>query len=323
MKRRFVNLERTDENIADQYPDIFDGLQKDAIQNAWDAKLTKKGKNWKLIFRYDPIHNALIIEDFGTTGMNEEKWERYQGLWHTDKIENYEAAGSRGQGKFLFHYFSKEKLVLTETVDENGVYRFSYGTTQEYDDEKKTLSDFIPNTPKFDHQGSKIWIFNIKDKLKKELLDIEKFSGLIAASWWEIIQNYNATIVVNFDGSEKIVNNPALFSIKLKKEKNYQNEKIKKLGKIRNLIIRHLNEEIPTFFQGIAIQRAGMTVLRIPVRADETIKKRTYGYCNFDEKIETELKKCELPNHMGFTTKRAWAYVREFVEHKLESFILE
>jgi len=26
---------------------------------------------------------------------------------------------------------------------------------------------------------------------------------------------------------------------------------------------------------------------------------------------------------MGFTTKRAWAYVREFVEHKLESFILE
>lgn len=323
MKRRFVNLERTDENVADQYPDIFDGLQKDAIQNAWDAKLTKKGNGWKLIFKYEPVHNALIIEDFGTTGMNEEKWERYQGLWHTDKIEDYEAAGSRGQGKFLFHYFSKEKFVLTETIDEKGVYRFSYGTTQEYDDEEKTLSDFIPGTPKLDHQGARIWIFNIKDDLKRELLDIEKFSGLIVASWWEIIQNYNVTIVVNFDGSEKIVSTPILFSIKLKKEKNYQNEEIKKLGKIRNLVIRYSNEEIPTLFQGIAIQRAGMTILRIPVRADETIKKRTYGYCNFDEKLESELKKCELPNHMGFTTKRAWAYVREFVEYKLESFILE
>ena len=109
MKKRPVNLERTDENIADQYPDIFDGLQKDAIQNAWDAKLTKKGRDWKLIFKYEPVHNTLIIEDFGTTGMNEEKWERYQGLWHTDKIEDYEAAGSRGQGKFLFHYFSKKR----------------------------------------------------------------------------------------------------------------------------------------------------------------------------------------------------------------------
>jgi len=323
MKRRFVNLERTDENIADQYPDIFDGLQKDAIQNAWDAKLTKKGKDWKLIFRYEPVHSALIIEDFGTTGMNEEKWERYQGLWHTDKIEDYEAAGSRGQGKFLFHYFSKEKLVLTETVDENGIYRFSYGTTQEYDDEKKTLSDFIPNTPKLDHQGAKIWIFNIKDDFKKELLDIEKFSGLIVASWWEIIQNYNATIVVNFDGSERIASIPAFFSVKSKKEKNYQNEEIKKLGKIRNLVIQYLNEEMSSLFQGIAIQRADMTILRIPIRADESIKKRTYGYCNFDEKLESELKKCELPNHMGFTTKRAWAYVREFVEHKLEGFILE
>ena len=323
MKRRFVNLERTDENIADQYPDVFDGLQKDAIQNAWDARLTKKGNGWKVIFKYEPVHNALIIEDFGTTGMNKEKWEHYQGLWHTDKIEDYEAAGSRGQGKFLFHYFSKKKLVLTETIDEKGLYRFSYGTAQEYDDEVKILSDFIPSTPKLDHQGTKIWIFNIKDDLKKELLDTEKFSNFIAASWWEIIQNYNANIMVDFDDSKRIVSIPTLFSVKSKKEKHYQNEEIRKLGKIRNLVIQYLDEETPPLFQGIAIQRAGMTILRIPVRADETIKKRTYGYCNFDEQLESELKKCELPNHMGFTTKRAWAYIREFVEHKLESFVLE
>ena len=323
MKKRFVNLERTDENIADQYPDIFDGLQKDAIQNSWDARLTKKGKDWKIVFKYEPNYNALIIEDFGTTGMNQQRWERYQGLWYTDKIEDYEAAGSRGQGKFLFHYFSKDKLILTETIDENGIYRFSFGTPQEYDDGKETLADFFPSVPKLNHQGTKIWILHIKDELKQELLNIEKFSNFIAASWWEIIQNYNATCIINFNGSEKIVTVPPLFLIKVKKEKLYQNEEIKKLGKIRNLVIRYRDEEAPTLFQGIAIQRAGMTILRIPVRADETLKKRVYGYCNFDEQLESELKKCELPNHMGFTVKRAWNHVREFIERKLEGFVLE
>jgi len=323
MKNRFVNLERTDENIADQYPDIFDGLQKDAIQNSWDAKITKKGSGWKLFFKYEPVHNALIIEDFGTTGMNEEKWKQYQGLWNTDKIENYGAAGSRGQGKFLFHYFSKDKIVLTESIDQNGVYRFSHGTNQEYDDENKNLSDFISGSPKLDHQGTKVWILNIKEELKKGLIDIEKFSNLIVASWWEIIKNYNATIIVNFDGSEIKIDTPVLFSSKSKKEKHYQNENIKKIGSIKNLVIKYQEEEIPLFFQGISIQRAGMAILRIPVRADENIKKRVYGYCNFSKELELELKKCELPNHMGFTTtKRAWTHVREFVENKLQGFVL-
>jgi len=320
MKRRFVNLERTDENIADQYPDIFDGLQKDAIQNAWDARLTKKGKDWKIVFKYNPNYNALIIEDYGTAGMNQEKWERYQGLWHTEKLGTSDA-GSRGQGKFLFHYFSKDKLVLTETIDEKEVYRFSYGTPQEYDDETKTLSDFIPSIPKLAHQGTKIWILNIKEEFKRDLLNIEKFSSFIAASWWEIIQDYNAMIIVNFDGVEKTVTLPLL--PKVKKQKPYQKERIEALGEIRNLILNYCDEEIPLLFQGIAVQRAGMTILRIPVKADETLKKRIYGYCNFDDQLEAELKKCELPNHMGFTVKRAWNHIREFIERKLENFILE
>lgn len=320
MKKRFVNLKRTDENIADQYPDIFDGLQKDAIQNAWDARLTKKGKDWKIVFKYEPNYNALIIEDFGTTGMDKARWEKYQGLWYTDKLETSDA-GSRGQGKFLFHYFSKNKLVLTETVDRDGIYRFSYGTPQEYDDENKTLSDFISSVPKLDHQGAKIWILNIKEEFKQDLLNVEKFSSFIGASWWEIIQNYNATIIVNFDGAEKVVAIPLL--PKVKKPKFYQKEGIKDFGEVRNLILNYCDGEIPLLFQGIAVQRAGMTILRIPVKADETLKKRIYGYCNFDDQLEAELKKCELPNHMGFTAKRVWNHVREFIERKLEGFVLE
>lgn len=322
MKTRFVNLERTDENIADQYPDIFDGLQKDAIQNAWDAKLTKKGKDWKTIFRYEPTHNALIIEDFGTTGMDAERWERYQGLWHTEKVEDFGAAGSRGQGKFLFHYFSKDKLILTESIDESRTYRFSYGTTQEYGEDEKSLNDFISGASKLGHQGTKIWILNVKSELKQELLNTEKFLNLISASWWEIIQNHGATVIVNFDGSEKVVAVPTL-PPRIKKEKHYQNENVGKFGKVRNLVLHFYESELPPLFQGVSVQRAGMTILRIPVRADENLRKRIYGYCNFDDQLEAELKKCELPNHMGFTIKRVWTHVREFIEYKLESFTLE
>lgn len=64
MKKRPVNLGRSDENIADQYPNIFDGLQKDAAQNSWDARVTKKGKDWKLTFKYLHDRHVLIMEDF-------------------------------------------------------------------------------------------------------------------------------------------------------------------------------------------------------------------------------------------------------------------
>ncbi|MEW6034685.1 MAG: hypothetical protein AB1603_07520, partial [Chloroflexota bacterium] len=81
MKKRDVNLGRTDENIADQYPNLCEGLQKDAGQNSWDARATKKGKDWGLVFRYIPELNSLTIEDFGTLGMNAKRWKEYQSLW--------------------------------------------------------------------------------------------------------------------------------------------------------------------------------------------------------------------------------------------------
>ena len=87
MKERHVNLGKTAQNIAEQYDNLCEGLQKDAGQNSWDAKLTAKGRQWKLIFKYIPHLNSLVIEDFGTTGMSNEKWIAYQSLWDTTKAE--------------------------------------------------------------------------------------------------------------------------------------------------------------------------------------------------------------------------------------------
>lgn len=320
MKRREVNLGRTDENIADQYPNIYEGLQKDAGQNSWDAKATKKGKEWKLVFRHIPQLNSLSIEDFGTVGMNAKRWKEYQSLWDTTKAEEA-TLGARGQGKFLFHYFATNKLVLTESIDEEGNYHFSFGNSQEYDDENGKLEDFVSNVPRLDHQGTKIWIMDIKKELLDELLDCKAFMSYIAATWWEIIRNWGATFIVNFDGIDHLVELPKL--PRIKKEKIVSNEKIQNLGRIRNLKLYYCEDEVPELWKGIAVQRGGMTILRLSVAADEAIKNRTWGYCDFDENLESELKKVEFPNHFGFNSKRAWNHTKEYIRAKSDEFVQE
>lgn len=320
MKKRPVNLEKSDTNIAEQYTNIYEGLQKDAAQNSWDARVFKKGKDWKLLFRYINERDILVIEDFGTTGMNPKKWVAYQSLWDTSKTDE-DTLGARGQGKFLFHYFSKDKLVLTETIDEYGNYRFSYGTSEEWDDETKKLHDFIPGASPLDHQGTKIWIMSIDPEFKDELLDYRLFMKYIASTWWEIIQNYDATFIVNFDGVDRQV---ILHDLpEILKEEHFKNERIKGIGKIRNLVLQYCKEDIPEEFRGIAIQRGGMAILRFLVTAEDNIKNRIYGYCNFDDDLERELKKCEMPNHFGFFNRKAWNHVREHVRKRLDDFLLE
>jgi hypothetical protein len=319
MKKRPVNLGRSDEQIADQYQNIFEGLQKDAGQNSWDARATKKGTDWMLVFKYRPDHNCLLIEDFSTTGMDAEKWIQYQSLWDTTKVDT--DLGARGQGKFLFHYFSENKLVLTETIDQHGVYRFSYGTNEEWDDEEKTLNDFLPSESRLNHQGTRIWIMSLRSDLKDQLLDYQKFMRYIEVTWWEIIRNYDAKFTVNFDGTDREVKLSP--SPTIVKAKEYKLINLKDLGTIKNLLIYYCNEDLPEDIRGIAVQRGGMTITRITVAAEETIKNKIFGYVNFHEDLEAELKKCEQPNHFGFTSKKAWNHVREFVRKKLEDFVME
>ena len=318
MKKRLVNLGRSDENIAEQYPNIYEGLQKDAGQNSWDARLYKKGKDWKLVFKYIPEYNTFVIEDFGTTGMDEAKWNSYQNLWDTSKTET--ELGARGQGKFLFHYFSSKKLVLTETIDESGTYHFSYGNSEEWNDDK-SLNEFFPGVVTLDHKGTRIWIVDVCREFLDELLNMKNFMRYVETTWWEIIRDYDATFIVDFDGAPRkvVLSDPPTVS----KVAQFRTETITDLGHVRNLEIYYTKEDEPEDLRGIAIQRGGMTVTRVPIAADEGLRNKIYGYINFDEQLERELKKCEQPNHFGFFNRKAWNHVREYIRRKLESFLLE
>src|SRR3989338_5719643 len=79
-----VNQEKDIEAVADGYKTkithelwLADGLQKDAIQNCWDARVDKKhGKNWECGFSLMKVDGkeVLCISDSGTTGLNGTKF---------------------------------------------------------------------------------------------------------------------------------------------------------------------------------------------------------------------------------------------------------
>jgi hypothetical protein len=162
---------------------------------------------------------------------------------------------------------------------------------------------------------------DLKPDLRDELLNYKEFINHIAKTWWEIIRNWNVTFMVNLDGIEREVELPQLPAVK--KEKTYTNEKISDLGRIKKLELHYCEDEVPTQLRGIAVQRGGMTILRLPVSADETIKNKIYGSCTFDEDLELELKKVEFPNHFGFSSKRAWNHTREYIRKKSDEFVQE
>ena len=137
-----VNREKDIEAVADGYKTkighelwLADGLQKDVIQNCWDARSDKKhGKNWKCGFSLMKISNKniLCLADEGTTGLNGTKFYSPKELASIlEKVSNEnqrgedlacflnsnwsakvsEEGGNRGRGKTLFLVVSKNKNV--------------------------------------------------------------------------------------------------------------------------------------------------------------------------------------------------------------------
>ena len=109
-------------NIADSYPlGIAHGVQKDAIQNAMDARV---GKN-PAVVEFSVINNEkggfFTITDSGTCGLEgpvlapeqysedlpeDHRWARFESFAYRNP--NPDAIGARGQGKFILLYASED-----------------------------------------------------------------------------------------------------------------------------------------------------------------------------------------------------------------------
>jgi len=317
---------------------LAEAFQKDAIQNSWDARRSRKEEDWSCKLIYSPpgpdLPEIIVISDSGTHGLTgripksrEEEVKILQKQDRNDRLAFFlssnwsnkpeDALGTRGRGKMLFIGASKTKTIFFESVrvdDKQYVFGKIYLNRETKDievefylntageqEKKRVLNNFLST---LNESGTRIFIVNPRLDLKKAFQnkDIELF---IQQTWWEILHKYNADIRVISGGEKfKIQPSPWLPISKVVTE-HFDNFGLIDVDKgqglrIKNISLAFLGEkEIPDSYRGIAIQRGGMTVQRIPVTdlIGDQAGEKIYGAVELEEKFEQELARNEGPEH--------------------------
>jgi len=363
MRRTVRNWPREVETVVDGYREhttIPHAVQKDAIQNGWSARKTKKGKGWSFTFELTGAKDRkfLLMTDEGTTGLTgrvltpeeyekdlpaKERWGRLEGVAFTQPREE-RTLGSRGRGKFIFVGASKEHTILYDTLRDDGSYRFGFRTVQKTespvaacDDEegKQKLKEITDNLiAPLSSIGTRVIIVNPDDELIEDL-ESGQFLRYIGETWWEIILKYGATIKVKTGGREQIATIPEEFDLKDLDSRKFKvwlkkNQKIPAgLGEARiknlHIVYRKSEEPLPEDIRGIAIQRDGMKICAIePKYLGREIAEGLYGYVNFNPDTEEALLQDEGINHYSYDFRKSFpGAIKRFVEDEIVRFARE
>lgn len=347
--------------IIDEYQQhrgLAHGVQKDAIQNSWDARTDKKkGRGWSTVFELvrGKDANFFVFCDTGTTGLTgrvlkpeemerdlpeEERWGRFESLAFTKSPEEESAPlGSRGQGKFIFVGASKQYTLLYDTLRKDGSYRLGARWVQqtespvcswENEEAKQKLSEMTGGVIKpLNEVGTRVIIVDPVNELVNQVKD-GTFVRYIGETWWEILEKYGAQVTLRFDGQEIGVTKPKEFELPEKDSKEYavwlkQNEKQQR-GTVsffvKKLHIVSRKKPVPEDIRGIAIQRGGMKVCAVFHRyLPQNLQESIYGYVIFDEDTEKELRLLEGPEHYSIDFQRGMGRaIKEYVTEEMEKF---
>ena len=339
---------------------LVDGLQKDAIQNSWDARINKKrGDNWEINFSIEALinGNVLCIHDKGTTGLNGTKFTSEEQLFEilnkNAKGEdlayflnsNYSAkttdeGGRRGRGKTLFLKASNDNKIFFDSLrlsDNTYIFGSLYIEDKQakfdihYDDDAKRQFELFGDKklPFLNQTGTRIFIVN-PDQLIIDFVLSGEILKFIQNSRWEIIKKHQAKISVNTSNGIEYAKCPSWYEDNLEavETKSYQYEAIKenKRYRIKKLVLR-LATEVPQDLKGIAVQRSGMTIERLQT-ADLFFAEGidgVYGWIEMDRyPLEEEIINCEGPEHVDFSWKLKPAnYLRNYIKQKLREFAKE
>ena len=337
----------------EQYRGIPHGIQKDAIQNGWDARRTKRGQGWTFSFRLvkENGNTYLVMQDRGTTGLTgrvlepeeyteelpaEERWGRFESLAFT-KDPDTATLGSRGQGKFIFVVGSKDRVIVYDTLRADGTYRAGMRRVKRtsspvnaWDGEEggRNFADLTEGLLEpLDVVGTRVVIVNPTDELV-EAIESGEFLEYVSETWWEIILKYDATITVEYGGATYAASVPIDFQLPEDDTEDHrvwsvENEVIEGEVKVKRLhIVSRRAGEVPDDLRGIAVQRGGMKVdILEPKYMPREIVETLYGYVAVDESAEAELQLAENPEHYGFNYRfRVAKAIRNFVQQQSERF---
>ena len=337
---------------------IAHGVQKDAVQNSWDARNDKKtGQGWKMRFELlvGPGKEIFAFTDEGTCGLTgrvltqeemeedlpeEERWGRFESLAFTKSAQgNLVPLGSRGRGKFIFVGASKDYSIFYDSLRSDGSYRLGTRTV------KKTSS---PIRAWNNGQGrqelerisngvlkplSKVGTRICVESPIREVVEAMKsgsFARYIAETWWEIISKFDAKIVVSVNGKDAVVQIPKEFElpeIDSDRVKVWIQDHVKLAAGGEEYVVKRLHivskkGGVPEDLRGVAIQRGGMKVCSIDPRyMPQDLTDSIYGFITLDKEAERKLLMDESPEHYGFDFRSGLPKaIRHYVEEEIEKF---
>jgi len=347
----------------EQHVTLPHAVQKDAIQNGWDARVNNKGKDWKFVFELIETDDVtfLTMTDQGTTGLtgrvlqvkemladlpNEERWGRFENLAFQRKQSlGRTSLGSRGRGKFVFVGTSEDMIILYDSLRDDGTYRFgkrwveqieSWVRAWDEDEGRKELGNETSKllTP-LQTVGTRVIIVNPIDSLVADFKN-GNFAKAIGETWWEIITKYDAKIILRRKGKEDTVVKP--YPTKFAEEKTntfevYTKEcvKISKHLKQNNLRCKKLhityNRKNPFSerLQGIAIQREGMNICSHKLtNLPIDIRESISGYITLEPGWNEILLLNEGVEHCSLNwSKNPMRMLNQFINDQAEKFAKE
>jgi len=338
------------------------GIQKDAIQNGWDARKNKNGIGWG--FRFELVkgkkHTFFTMTDEGTTGLTgrvlsqeelyedlplHERWGRFENMAFT-KDPSEEALGSRGRGKFIFVSASSptdtsaDHVLMYDSLREDSTYRFGVLRIDKIscsvaafdgDDGRKKLAEMTEGILKpLTKIGTRVIILDPNEELINAV-ETGEFPAAIEETWWEIIREYNAKIVICAHDREYTASIPPTFVLPeadTKRHRVWIKKNMKIPGvygdyKIRTLhIVSDGERNVPEHIRGVSIQRGGMKVCSIEPRyMPKEIADTIYGYITFDRATERQLLTDEGIEHYSYDFRKMLpGAIKRFIEDELSKF---
>jgi len=342
------------QNVVDEYDHgVVHGLQKDAIQNGWDAiaiaNPTPEFVSSKWSFTFELIEqkdkNLLVMTDTGTVGLTgkhtaqdnlpqselsqDERWARFESM--AFKKDDRGGLGARGMGKMIFLHASDDKCIFYDSLRKDGTYRAGYTIAKETecpvwneegDAGRELVKKLLGLTP-LSQTGTRIIIINPnKDVISS--IKTEEFKDFIEETWWPIIHKYGANIFVKHSNNTFKAEVPTLFPIKEASENTYikENLKFNYAGKnytVKRLHMAYLKDTpLPELHQGIACFRKGMKVEALgPYIAEDGL----YGFAEFDKEVDKLLYDVERPSHYGFKPNTGiWNPLSKLLKTEIKEF---
>ena len=295
------------------------GLQKDAIQNGWGARLYKKGTGWSFEFELvkdekrgnflsatDEMSHGLTgpdmkeIKDLNKLKDKSYRLARFRSMLYSG--DNQQGAGKFGRGKTLYLAASKRHHIIYDSLTRNGEYKLGF-TRIEGDELKNSKTIFIGD------QARKYLKERVSEKIKplskcgtriiivepkKELINAVR-AGLLAKyigdTWWPILKR-GLKIAVTYEGKREQAKVPREFkdlkSIDTEERKcrtypvtfDYKGTKCR----FKNIqLFLSKKGSVPEHIQGIHLYRREMKIGMLDVRElPPEIAEKFYGYAELE-----------------------------------------